>query len=225
MLDAEHVVAEIRELGGLVRGVVRLASTEGFAIDLLPEAIAAFRERHTGIRFELTVSAPASVVRAVQDGSADIGLTFSIAPTPGVKVEQMAIARTLAVMVPGHPLAARPFVTLGDMAPYPVALPTANTTVRQILDLACAREGVSLNVVLNSTYIAALRRFVELGDAIGVFAEISLRSRLALGNLVAIPIRSAGLDERQVQVQTMIGRTLPHTVRAFLDHLIDYMRK
>jgi signal transduction histidine kinase len=53
LVRAEQVAAEIQELQGLARGFIRVATAEGFALDLLPNAIAEFHARHPGIRFEV----------------------------------------------------------------------------------------------------------------------------------------------------------------------------
>lgn len=46
-----------------------------------------------------------------------------------------------------------------------------------------------------------------------------MRHLVAAGRMVAIPIRDRDLDVRDIEVQTLVGRTLPHAVRRFLDHL------
>lgn len=50
-LESERVGSDILALRGLQRGKVRLASSEGFAVDFLPAAITAFRRRYSGIHF------------------------------------------------------------------------------------------------------------------------------------------------------------------------------
>ncbi len=72
-LASEQVAAELRGLADLRRGQVRLATTEGFSLDFLPEVIAAFRQGYAGIHFSLEVCAPAVVTRRVQEGDADLG--------------------------------------------------------------------------------------------------------------------------------------------------------
>lgn len=41
---------------------------------------------------------------------------------------------------------------------------------------------------------------------------------------VVVPVTNPQLRERSIQVQTMAGRDLPASVRAFRDHLIDAMK-
>jgi hypothetical protein len=47
-----------------------------------------------------------------------------------------------------------------------------------------------------------------------------VRSRLDVDGLAAVPITNAELHQRTLQVQTMAGRTLPHTMQAFVELLM-----
>lgn len=81
LIRSEQVVTEIRELEGLARGLIRVACSEGFSLDIVPNAIAAFHAAHPGIRFEVTVQPPAQVTQTVAVGDADLGITFALTPT------------------------------------------------------------------------------------------------------------------------------------------------
>jgi DNA-binding transcriptional LysR family regulator len=90
-LESEQVIEEIRGLSALRHSVIRLASSEGFARDLLSEAIVAFRESYPGVRFRLRVDAPSAATDAVREGAADLAVTYALAPEPDIKVEYSAI--------------------------------------------------------------------------------------------------------------------------------------
>ena len=47
---------------------------------------------------------------------------------------------------------------------------------------------------------------------------------LATEKLVAIPIRDKGMDIRNIEVQTLSGKTLSSIVKKFLEYLIDKMQ-
>lgn len=224
-LDLEHVILDVRRLQGLKTGIVRVAATEGFALDLIPEAILAFRERYPGIRFDLDVQPPAAVTRKVRDGDADLGLTFTLAPAPGVRVEIEGRAPISALMTPEHPLSRKHAVTLADLREYPLALPATDTTARQLFDIACGLEGIAFEPTLVSNYMAALRAFAETGDGITIAGRITVLSQLQRSRLTVRPIAAAALDQRLYQVQTMLGRNLPEAVSAFLEHLRALIRE
>jgi DNA-binding transcriptional LysR family regulator len=218
-LEADRVVADILALQGLRRGRVSIASSEGFAIEFLPQVIAGFQQTYPEILFQLSVSAPAEVPRRVLDGDADIGITFSRKPQKDIKVEHRQSAPVMAVMHKGHPLARLKKVSLAQLKAYPLALPDSDTTLRQLFDIACSRQQMLMEPVLTSNYIGTLLNFVTFSGGISIAGEVSMRHRVAQGTLVLIPIRGQGMDGRNIELQTLAGRTLPRLVQTFLDHL------
>ncbi|MDR6178293.1 DNA-binding transcriptional LysR family regulator [Pseudomonas sp. SORGH_AS 211] len=219
-LASEQVAAELRGLADLRRGQVRLATTEGFSLDFLPEVIVAFRQGYAGIHFSLEVCAPAAVTRRVQEGDADLGLTFSLRPEPDISVDATLSGAIEAVVAPEHPLAGRTGLTLADLQPFPLALPMPDTTVRQLFDICCGVQGLSFEPVLVSNNMQALYRFAALGGGVALSSELSLRSRLREGQLVALPLLDEGLAARRIELQSMAGRELPPAVNAFRQALI-----
>lgn len=218
-LEADRVVGDILALQGQRSGNVRIASTEGFSVDFLPQLIAQFQQRCPEILFQLHVSAPAEVTRRINEGDADIGIAFSRTPEKGIKVEYRQPAPVVAVMRRDHPLAKLKQVSLSQLQAYPLALPSPDTTVRQLFDIACSRQQLLVEPALSSNYFQALFSFAMAGGGISIAGEVSVRHRVAAGEVVAIRIRDRGMDERNIEVQTLIGRTLPRAVQAFLEFL------
>lgn len=58
---------------------------------------------------------------------------------------------------------------------------------------------------------------------ITICGEISVRYQIERGELVAMPLKDKGLDLRNIEVQTLVGRTLSRTAQAFLDYLKTQM--
>jgi DNA-binding transcriptional LysR family regulator len=218
-LDAERTVEDILALEGLRSGKVHVAATDGFASEFLPALVVEFRRRFEGIFFELSVGTPAGVSDFVRNGDADIGLRFSRGPEKEIKIEYSQAAPMIAIMRPDHPLATSKAVTLKRMNAYPMALPKSDLTIRQLIDLACTRQQLRIEPVLTSNNIPILLKFVLEGGGISVSSEVSVHRLLTSGQLIAIPIRDRGLDMREIEVQTLAGRVLPHASQRFLDFL------
>lgn len=222
-LEADRVVADIQALQGLRRGRVRLASSAGFAIEFLPRAIAAFRERYPGLHFHLRVARPAEVTAIVLRGDADLGLTYSRAAEHGIRVEHRQPAPVIAIMRPDHPLARFRSVTLAQMQPYPIALPEADNTVRQLFDIGCGERGIAFDPVLVTNHFETLTHFVMHGGGLSISGEVTVRDRVRRGELHAAQIRERGMKGRAIELQTLAGRTLPEGVRGFLAFLKEQL--
>ncbi|MFY3386717.1 LysR family transcriptional regulator [Paracidovorax sp. MALMAid1276] len=219
VLDAERALGEIGALQGLRTGQVRLATSDAFANELVPRLCVEFQRTHAGIEFSVMALPTAQVPEAVRSGAADIGLCFSRAPHKDIAVAYRQVAPVLALIPPGHPLAGAASVTLAQMAHYPLALPPPETTVRQMIDIVCSRQGLQLSALLISNHAKTVLNFVAHGGGLSVASEIAARHLVASGDIVAVPISDAGMDLRDLEVQTLAGRSLPVAVQAFIDLL------
>jgi len=217
--EAERVAHDIQALQGLQRGRVRVATTEGFAMEFVPQLIASFVHKNPGVQFHMEVLPPADVSRRVVQGDADIGVTFTRAVEKDIRVELIRPAPIYAVMRSGHPLARLRRIGVAQMLAYPLALPSPDTTVRQLFDIACSLRRLAVTPALTSNYIAGLFGFLREHDGITIAGELSIRNQVARGDLVAIALRDPGLALRNMEVQTLVGRELPRAAQAFLGDL------
>lgn len=224
-LDIERVTDEILALRGLRQGEVRIVATEGFAYDFLPALVADFQTQSQGIRFTVDMCVASEVARRVREGTADIGVTVSLASERGLNVEFRHPSPILAVMAPDHPLAKRRQVSLSQVVAYPLALPAPVSTLRQLLDISCTRQALALDPVVTSDHLYPLIQYVARTRAVTFCGEIALRPQLQAKTVVAVALRDREMNERHFEVQTMAGRHLPEAARAFIAHLRETLRR
>ncbi|MBT2324189.1 LysR family transcriptional regulator [Variovorax paradoxus] len=223
--DIERVTGDIAALRGLRSGYVRVASAEGFAFDFIPSLIARFREKYEGIRFHLDVCSQSDIAKRVRDGDADVGITLSSVPEPGIKLELRYPSPILAVMASDHPLAKQRQLSLSQVVAYPLALPLQDSSVRQLLDISCGRQGLQYASPMSSNHADALVSFAAAGGGgIAFYGELSIRTRLLSKALVAIPLRDREMNERYLEVETLAGRALPEAGKAFVQFLTDAIK-
>jgi len=222
-LDVERVADEILALRGLRTGEVRIAATEGFAHEFLPSVVIGFQKAWPGIRFAIDMFAQAEVARRVRDGEVDIGVTVSLSSERGLKVEHRHPSPIMAVMAIDHPMAVRRLVSLAQVTAYPLALPSKVSTLRQLLDISCSRQGLLCNEVITSNHLYPLINYVSESQAITFCGEAALRRRLVEGRITAVPLRDREMNERHFEVQTLAGRHLPEAVRTFVAFLREHI--
>lgn len=216
-LDADRVMADIVALEGLQRGHVKIACTEGFALDLVPELLAAFHQVHPRIHFDLAVTSPAKVVEMVRNGDVDMGLTFSRLAQEDVKVELRRSAPVGMIARLDHPLAERKHVTLAELASYPLALPASETSLRQMFDLACSLQGLVVQPLLSSGNARALHRFVLSSGTASIASGFSVRDYVGRNLMVVVPLKDKRMGDRGIELQTLRGRTLSKVAQVFLN--------
>ncbi|PVE20885.1 LysR family transcriptional regulator [Microvirga sp. KLBC 81] len=224
-LESDQIVNEIRELSSAGRGLIRLGITEGLAVSFIPEMIHAFRLDRPHLLFNIKVFPPAGVVKAVQEGEVDVGVTFSVKPEGGVKIQWQQAMPSYAIASTNHPLIRRGRVEISELLKYPIAILDDAATIRQVLDMYCASKGVSLEPVATSTNIASLLTLCRLGAAVTFSAYISVRMAVRDGHVAIVPFNEARFLERNLQIQTMLGRTLTQTTMDFISFLVSELEK
>lgn len=226
LLELEQVLAEVKGLNAVGQSEVALASSDGFAWDLLPNVMARFREQYPGIQFKLKVVSAIAASQMVVDGDADISVTYSVAPVEGLSVPHRESAPIFALLRNDHSLASRKLLSLPDLQPFPLALPEEGSTVRQLFDIACGMRGLLFAPAFTSHSLGAVYRFTQQSPsmvALGGF--LTAHTRAEEDGMRLIPMAEAELHQRTLQVQTMAGRKLPPAVNAFLEFLIASIRQ
>lgn len=77
--------------------------------------------------------------------------------------------------------------------------------------------------MLTSNNMTSLHNFVVHGGGISISGEVSVRHLVATGLLVAVPIRERGMGVRYIEVQTLVGRSLPQAVLSFVGYLRQHL--
>lgn len=125
----EHVERLHGQLAGLDRVLERIAGGEGqvfrlgsspsIARRLLPEALAALRARHPGLRLHLDVLSIAQMPDYLLFGQGECVLTIFPMAHPLVATTRLGEGRLVCLLPAGHPLAVREEVVAGDLAGEP----------------------------------------------------------------------------------------------------------
>lgn len=221
MMDMEHAIAEIKGLKAVRRTALRVAGADGMAFGLLPVLFTRFREQHPGVSFHLTVGSALEVADIIRRGECDVAFQFSLHPERGVDVVAAWPAPVLLALQQEHPLAQKN-IQLADLPAYPMALPDAGTTVRQLFDLSCRMNGIFIEPALTCNNFSTLYTFLlATPQAITICSQFTVMYQAVEQGLVLKSLGSEQLSQRSLQIQTALGR--PHS--AALSLFLDFARR
>ncbi|WP_017345952.1 LysR family transcriptional regulator [Pantoea sp. A4] len=223
LLDAENVTNEIKARKQESAELIKIACTQGFASHCLPDAIARFIAQGVAGNFQLVVADASEVTRLVREAQVDIGFCFSLGPEKDINVVWSQPAPLLALLAPSHPLASKEQVALHELVGYPLALPGPNSTLRQLLDIYCSREGVTCNSILATDSLETLVQFAASGNAITFTGELFVRHRLATGELKVLNVPELATSNRNIEIQTLARRQLSPLMLHFIAHMQDVL--
>lgn len=216
--DAGHVVDEIHERHD-ADSLISIAASNGVGHNFIPRITAEYRTIHTGTRFVLNLTEPATATQMVRDGVVDLAMTFNLAIDPGIKIINSRPAPLVAVVRNGHPLVAVPIVSVQDLHSYPLALLAPNTTNRHLFDLVSATGYRAVEPVFVCDNPDALLSFLRASNAVTLLGQITISRDITNGDVVAIPLKEKELRQRNLQIQTKAGRELPVALANFVSFL------
>ncbi|RZQ62752.1 LysR family transcriptional regulator [Amycolatopsis suaedae] len=220
--ESAALVGELRRADGSEMRRVTVACSEGFGRRMVPRAMAAFCREHPGVSFQLDIVTRQEATRRVVEGIADVAVTYTMGPQHDVRVECAIVAEVVAVVPCGHELAGRERIGLAELCAYPLALASARTSQRELLDLGARAEGLAVTPVLVCDGLAPLYEFVRDGGGIALVGDLGDLDR---GDGVAyVRVDHPVFRQREAQVQTMLGRRLPSMAMQFTGLLVSLLR-
>ncbi|WEB44285.1 LysR family transcriptional regulator [Streptomyces yunnanensis] len=222
--ESSALVTELRTGSGAEVRNVTVACSEGFARRLVPHAMAVFRQGHPDVTFRLDRVPHQEATRRVAEGVADIAVTYAMAPRHDVRVECSVVVPMAAVVPPGHPLAGRERAGLAELCEYPLALPPAGTTHRDLFDIGVHMEGLTARPALVCDALAPKYEFVRSRGGIALVGDLGdLRSDPVAEGFAYVRLDHPVFRHREAQVQTMLGRRLPWAATQFTTLLVSLL--
>ena len=194
---AEALRSSVDGINGLTRGRLVVGMLNGSVVAGLIDALATFHHTYPGVAITLTEDTTDPLCERVLTGEIDVALIATTTRRPR-DVESMVVAtdRIVAALPHAHPLGRRTSLTLATLENHAIVTLPAGTAVRALLDEACARAGIVLDVVLQASAPEAVAQLAIRDLGIALIPESLARHHG--DQLLALPVRelraSAGLE-------------------------------
>lgn len=221
-----HVSAVYRDVDRLQRvaanlragnsGQVRVAGTPAFGIEVVPKAVATFREKHSDTVFEIETLHLDEMHEALLESRIDLGIAFDPGKMPGIIDDTLATGR-FVVLAPtatnfgdartlkARDLCGHPFIGLNSRGPLGRSLSTYLESLCSELDI----------VTWTETYHVA-KALVASGMGVTIADEVTARSGGASG-IQILPLEPALLFD--IKVLRLAAAPLSVTAQNFVQHL------
>lgn len=180
LTDTAHLMTRWRESVAAARrvaegksGLLRVAYMAFAATELMPRAVAAFRETHPHVDVELRYLRSQGQKLALANGEVDVGFMIGPFDHPDYRTLPLLTEALYAVMPLDHPLTARQQVVPADLAGVPVILGDMREwgEYRWRLSDMFHSAGIELDVVLEASNTLALIGLVAAGLGITVYPQ------------------------------------------------------
>lgn len=169
---AEAVTQAVSEVTDLIRGALTVGMVVGCTVTPLFEALADFHRTHPGVEISLLEDNSDRLAEAVRTGALDVALIGTATAEPdGLEALTLIREQLVAAVPTGHPLAARPRVTLAELCAHPLVCMPTGTGVRTVFDRACAGQNLRPVVALQAGAPDAIADLAACGLAVAVLSE------------------------------------------------------
>ncbi|MEP6791361.1 MAG: LysR family transcriptional regulator [Ramlibacter sp.] len=244
LFSLDKMQGELSEYADGVRGHVRIHASISAIVQFLPEDLGTFVKDHAQVKIDLEEHLSTEVMRAVQEGAADLGIcntgvlggrapTGSALPPGGARSAWGGPALTtghelqtlpyrqdqLVLIVPRrHYLARRKAVAFEDTLECDHVGLHSNSSIYLAMREAAAAAGRTIKLRIHVTGLDAMCRMIHNGLGVGVMPRRAFELMHGVGDLECVRLA----DSWALRNIDMVARdfsTLPVTARLLVDHL------
>ena len=213
--------AELSEFVSGVQGSLRVVAATSVLAESLVADIGTFLARYPAVRVSLDERVSPDIVRAVREGSADIGVLWN-APdgidlrgldTVAYRSDHLCLA-----MHTGHTLSARKRISFANCIDHISVGVAPGGTTDVLLRREAARLGRTLAYRMQVSSMDVAARIVAAGLGPAVLPREAIAAHAAAASLAMVTL-SDSWARRHFVVCTRAGGGLPATVRLLVEHL------
>lgn len=213
-----HVAVNLRDASG---GRIRIAGTPAFGLEILPRAVATFREADRGAVFEVETRHLDEIHQALLESRIDVGLAFEPAKRPGIRSKKLATARFFVLAHDAAVFDGKDVLSVDDLAGLPFIGLNSRGPLGQSLSAYLETAHIRPDVVAWTETYHVARALVAAGTGITIADEITARSAVG-GDVTMLPLESAPTFD--ISLMRLAEASLSLATRRFATHLGKVVR-
>jgi LysR family carnitine catabolism transcriptional activator len=201
------------------RGQVTVAALPSIAAAILPATIMRFRRARPEVDFVIRDAHSQLVLDAVEEGSADLGVTVRPPLRDRLAYQPLAADEFVLVCRADDPLAAEAKATWSTFEGRPFIAMSGSSSVRTLTDAAFLQAGIAVKPLYECAYIATVGSLVVAGLGVSALPRLTL-PLIGFAAVAHVPLERPVL-KRSFGVVTRIGRSLSPVARDFIGMLVE----
>ena len=213
--ELEEGRRQLSELSGVEHGIIAFGFLFTLGAEVAPELVRGFKERHPGVRFDLSQSPGTALERQLVSGEVDVCLTSGPATNPRVAWKRLGDEELVLIVPKGHRLAKRRSVRLQEVSSEAFVSYKPNTGMRDLGDDLCRQAGFTPTITFEGEESGTVAGFVAAGLGVAIVPTATPHA----SGYVRLHITEP-LARRSIGAIWMKDRYLPASTRAFRDYVI-----
>jgi len=222
--ELEDAVSSVGELRDKKKGLLRVAAPQMMACTLMPQVIAAYRERYPQVEVQLWDTVPELMIERVLSAQVELAVGPDVAAPPELARRPLLSDRHHFICKPDHPLARRKQVRWRELAGLPFIAPTHDFMRRLEPELAAAGQAAPLVLPVHQvSYMTTALGLVAAG--LGVTAVPSYAAPLVQGHGLAMRPLVDPVFYREVCIFSAAARSLSPAAQGFVEFTTAFVGK
>ena len=218
LFSLEKMQGELSEYADGVRGHVRVHASISAIVQFLPEDLGAFQRRHAQIKIDLEEHLSSEVVRAVQEGAADLGVCNTANGVGELQTRPYRTDKLVLIVPTGHELCAQGAINFEAALDYDQVGLHSTSSIYLAMRQAAAALGRSIKLRIHVTGLDAMCRMIDNGLGVGVMPLRAFELMHGVGALQSVELLDAWAT-RRIELVARDFSSLPVTARLLVDHL------
>ena len=223
LADVERARGAVRESAAVPSGDVAIGLPTTVAQVATVPILKACRERLPQVHLKLVEAYSGFVHEWLLSGRLDLALLFGDQAEPALAKRPLLDDRLALISSAREGDAGAEPTTLAALSQWPLVLPGREHGLRRLIDEACAREGLTLEVIAEIESLPNVKRAVEAGLGHTILPLGAVAEEVAAGRLSAAPIEHPSIPRRVVIATNMARPTTP-AAAAVVELVIEVIR-
>ncbi|WP_019938193.1 LysR substrate-binding domain-containing protein [Bordetella sp. FB-8] len=223
LADVDRARDAVHRTGTQIQGQVSIGLPTTVALVATLPILQAAHAHYPGIRLKIIESHSGFLSEWLKSGRLDTSVLFVTDRDAALASHPLLQERLALVTRPGPKTPKTRFLALRKLADLPLLLPSKEHGLRRIVDDACARANVALNVIAEVDSLPNIKKAVQTGMAATILSPGSVAEELAAGSLAITPIRSPQLS-RQIACATSLARPMTPAIHATVELIRQQLR-
>lgn len=220
ILDYDSLRADLNDLRGKRRGLIRIGVVEIMICESSGAAIQAFRAGNPDVSFQVQMLSAGRVTEAVKGGECDVGVTFCQPADADINIVARVVDPIVLVVPTDHPFGDVTSVPVEAMRTLPLGMLDADLGVRRLADQVAHEAGFKLQPALRSDSVEALRHFVRNGVGAALLTRRAVKRDEDEGRLRSLDIEHELFQTSTIDVITLKTRRSSRLLRSFVENLV-----
>lgn len=215
----EQLTGDLQEYAQGVKGHVRVFANTTAMSEFLPAVLRTYLINHPDVYVDIHERLSPDIVRAVQDGTVDVGIVAGDVRVDGLQAMPYRRDRLVLVTAIGHPLAQANEMAFAQTLDYDFVGPPDESAIFAFLKRASSDLQRTIRWRIQIGNFEAACRMIEANIGIGVLPEGTARRHAQTMSLKIVPLT----DEwavRKLQICVADRDALPLFARKLVDLLV-----